>query len=133
MLYLFFNNDCKIKFNSLTKFSFSVSNTNQEVEFNIIKNIYKIIDCMPNLKIFYLLCVKDYKDNEDFYKKFIIKLLSLGLDTIHFEIKNECNIDTYTEDELKEIYPKIEYNKYKEIFIQKFEIPKEKINLLKNS
>jgi hypothetical protein len=122
-----FDDDCKIKFNSLTKFSFSVSNINQEVEFNIIKNIYKNIDCMPNLKIFYLLCVKDYKGNEDFYKKFIIKLLSLGLDTIHFKISNEYNVDTYTEDELKEIYPKIEYNKYKEIFIQKFECQKNNI------
>lgn len=88
---------------------------------------------MPNLKLFYLLCVKIYNGNEDFYIKFIIKLLSLGLDSIHFEISNIGNVDTYTEDELKEIYPKIEYNKYKEIFIQKFEFPKEKINLLKNS
>ena len=82
---------------------------------------------MPNLTFFYLLCIKDYNGDEDFYKKFIIKLLSLRLDTIHFEISDEFYVESYTEDELKEIYPKIEYNKYKKIFIQKFEFPKDKI------
>lgn len=115
-----FDDNCKIIFNSLTKFNFVGSNNTQEIDFNLIKNIYNNIDCMPNLKDFYLICVKENNGNEDFYKKFIIKLLSIGLDSIHFEISNEDIVDTYTEDELKEIYPKIEYNKYKEIFIQKF-------------
>ena len=122
-----FDEHCQITFNSLTKFYFCVRNNNQEIEFNIIKNIYNNIDCMPNLTFFYLLCIKDYNGDEDFYKKFIIKLLSLRLDTIHFEISDEFYVESYTEDELKEIYPKIEYNKYKKIFIQKFEFPKDKI------
>ena len=116
-----FDENCKIKFDSLTKFHFTAKNNKQEINFNFIKNIYNNIDCMPNLKDFYLSCAKNYEGNEDFYKKFIIKLLSIGLISIHFEISKGIFIDTYTEDELKDIYPKIEYNKYKEIYIQKFD------------
>ena len=127
-----FNDSCKIKFDSLTKFHFFCGNNKREIDFHFIKNIYDNIDCMNNLRDFSLDCIKTV--DEDFYKKFIIKLLSMGLNSIYFTIKNFDNNmdkDPYTEEQLKEIYPNIDYNKYKKIFIQKFELPKKKGKIIK--
>ena len=127
-----FNDSCKIKFDSLTKFHFFSGNNKREIDFHFIKNIYDNIDCMNNLKDFSLDCIKTV--DEDFYKKFIIKLLSMGLNSIYFTIKNFDNNmdkDPYTEEQLKEIYPNIDYNKYKKIFIQKFKLPKKKGKIIK--
>ena len=59
---------------------------------------------MPKLEIFYLKCIINNVE-EDFYQKFIKKLLLLKLKSINFEIKNNGN-DTkelYLLRELKRI------------------------------
>ena len=75
---------------------------------------------MPNLKNFKLQYVS--KDiNKDFYKHFIIKLLSKELDNIELEIyyKFEKNKEFYSFYELKEIYPKLKCYDFNNIKIDK--------------
>ena len=69
-----FNMKCNILFKSLTIFKF----TGYEfIRKNIINNIYNNIDNMPNLINFKFECNTNEDINEDFYNKFIIKILSL--------------------------------------------------------
>ena len=94
---------------------------------------------MPNLKYFELYCFTKDKI-ESFYIKFIIKLLSLNIDEIYLSIKYERQIignvidygqwkkkyesdnKEYSKNELKEFYPSINFNNYKNICIRKFDI-----------
>ena len=120
-----FDNKCKVIFESLIKFKITCGNNKNEINFEFIENIYNNIDCMPKLKYFSLDCMKTVK--EDFYKNFIKKILSLKLDSIYFSILNrdfQRDSDPYSEKELKEIYPNLDYKKYESIFIQKFKAPK---------
>ena len=116
-----FEDNCKGIFTSLTSFHFRTGNNKEEIDFNYIKNLYNNIDCMPNLIEFYLDCIKSVVDKE-FYDKFILKLLSLKLNSIHFSIKNgdDEKDETYSKDELIKIYPSINYDKYDKIFIKKY-------------
>lgn len=116
-----FNDNCKIIFESLIKFKFYSGNNKKEINFEIIKNIYNNIECMPNLKYFTLDCINSV--DEDFYKKFITKILSLKLNFIFFSILNRDftrEEDPYSEKELQEFYPNINFKQYEFIFIQKF-------------
>jgi len=129
-----FNENCKVTFKSLIKFHFSTSNDNIYDEFfhdenqkninvklYVLKNIYKNIDCMPNLKDFSLDCINNEVD-EKLYKSFIAKLLSLDLKYLYFVIKKEYEIkeEIYSEKELREINPNIDYNIYDTIYIKKY-------------
>ena len=76
---------------------------------------------MPNLKKFSIKCIS--KDlNEEFYIKFINKILDMKLDYVNISIKKDKNnIDEeYSEKELKEIYPKIKSLDLKNIIIKKY-------------
>ena len=116
----FCNANCKTIFNSLIDFKFS-TNSPYLIDFEILNNIYLNIDKMPKIKNFYIKCiVKDI--NEDFIKKFIIKLLSLRLEYIKFEIQDNKNnfIELYSYFELKKLCPNIKTLKLENIFISKF-------------
>ena len=113
-----FNNKCKMIFKSLKKFHFRNYSENKEYNYQIINNIYKNFHCLPNLENFLLDYVKPIK--EDLVKKFIKKILYLKIKIIHFIIKDIYKpVDPYSEDELKEIWPEINFNYYQEIVIQK--------------
>ena len=110
------------------------------VRYEVLNNIYNNIDYLPNLKYFELYCFT--KDSIDiFYIKFIIKLLSLNIVEIYLRIKYEKQIvkiegdaidyekwrkkfesenKEYSKKELKEFYPSINFNNYKNICIRKF-------------
>lgn len=83
--------------------------------YNALNNFYNNIN--NNCIQFVLQCMKI--EEQDFYKKLIIKLLSLDLESI--EINNYYYIkkDLYSKKELKEIYPDINFNQYKKISISK--------------
>ena len=114
-----FSDKCKIIFKSLNSFHFDFYNDENELNFEIINNIYNNIECMPNLEEFLL--YYNALVPEDFCKNFIKKLLHLKLNTIHFAIKNRLEPnDFYTKEELKKLYPEINFNQFKEIQILKY-------------
>ena len=115
-----FNDKCKVKFKSLVYFKFS--NYSNEINYNFFKNIYNNFDCMPNIKSFDFHGITK-EITEDFYKKFINKILVLNLDYIYFTIKRNSNNDSigkYKDEELKEMFPDIKYIKFDKINITKF-------------
>ena len=115
-----FNDKCKVIFKSLTHFSLH----SLEIGLDILNNIYNNIDKLPNLKYFKLNCINIEIDKE-FHDKFIIKLLGLKLDFIHFEIRKEIvgkHIQGfYTKDELQKIYANLESYNSNKIKIRKFQ------------
>ena len=60
--------------------------------------------------------------NEDFYKKFVVKILSLPkLKQIYFSIQTDIKKEIpYSEEEIKEIYPNVDFSRYDQIFIHNF-------------
>ena len=80
---------------------------------------------MPNLKDFLLVCVNDDID-EQFYRQFVSKILSINLTSIFFSIKKsldrrDAEIEmSYTENELRSLNPNIDYSKYDNIYIKNF-------------
>ena len=114
-----FGNNCQIIFDCLVEFK--LTNTAQyEIDISILNNIYNNIDFMPKLEIFYLKCIINNIE-EDFYQKFIKKLLLLKLKSINFEIKNNGN-DTkelYSLRELKKIVSGINTINLDKIYISK--------------
>ena len=98
----FFSNNCNIIFKSLIKFQFFFKD---QIDFRILENIYNNVDKMPNLRHFSFLCYS-VKNNEDFYKKFIKKLLLMKLDLVILKIdKYSCYSEApcYSKEELMEI------------------------------
>ena len=85
------------------------------MEREIINNIYNNLDKMPNLKTFSMKCI--YKSIGDLRKKFIEKILSLNqLEEIELKIGNKQNESyTYIKFELKEMFPSIDFSKYKKL------------------
>jgi len=131
---LFFNDKCNIKFNLLKKFDFVI---NDEINHDAFNNLCNNINNMPNLKYFRLQC--DIGGiNENIYKNFIVKLLSLKLDYIILSVKKIKNflwvsrlhdIDFkekkdiyYTNEELIQIFPGIKDIEDKEYYIQKIDL-----------
>ena len=64
---------------------FEFSQEQEEIQLEVLYNIYNNLDKMCNLKHFSLTCIqRNIEDN--FHKNFIKKLLSLRLDSIEFKI-----------------------------------------------
>ena len=80
---------------------------------------YKNIDNMPKLEDFSLYCIKPLED--EFCKKFVHKLLHLNLKNINFTLKYKSEPDNpYSIDELKYLWPDVNFNKFNKLHIQKF-------------
>ena len=115
-----FNDKCKFKFKSLISFSM-VNFYGYVLTSEVLTNIYNNMDKMPNLKKFEINTVVDNID-ENFYIKFIKKILSMKLDYIYFSprVKYMGNLEKYEINELKELCSNINEMKYTEIYISKF-------------
>ena len=128
-----FADNCNVIFKSFIKFHFKVPNEylfdddkeDHIIKTYVIKNLYKNLDFMPNLKDFLLVCVNDDID-EKFYKQFVSKILSINLKSIFFSIKKsfdrrDAKVEmSYTENELKNLNHNIDYSKYDNIYIKNF-------------
>ena len=115
-----FNAGNKIIFNTLYFLNIE-SNSSSEIDFDILENLYDNIENIPNLKVLRLNC--NFKNiNEEFYHKFINKILKLQLTYIYICVdwtNNNQNIE-YTFDELKSICKDInKYYYFKNIHIMK--------------
>ena len=112
-----FNKNCKAKFSSLKKFKFFSVN---HISVDILQNLYNNLDNLPKIEDIHIECFS-YDIDENFHEKFIKKLLSLKLVKLKFKIKDTNNYDDeiYNNEELKEIYPGVECDKYDELIINK--------------
>ena len=112
-----FNKKCNIIFKSLNEFSL-ICNYNDLIKDDIFKNISNNLNQMPNLQLLYIDCIVN-KIDEEFYKDFIRKILSLDLKNIYLSIKRDTAYKgkSYSKDELLEIYPNIDFSKYEIIYI----------------
>ena len=113
-----FNKNCNVIFKALNSFSFNFIKISVEAFINLYNNI----DYMPNLKKFYFR--SKVQIDEDYYKKFIQKLLSINCFDISFII-NFLDYDEenyYSKEELSQMFPNINFQKYKNIKISKFKI-----------
>lgn len=116
-----FNKDCKIKFKSLTTFKFKMVE-DEHLNRNILDNIYKNLDSMPNIKKLILDFIVPELD-EEYFKKFIKKILLLKLKNVHINIQKYFTNkkEYYLENDYKELFPDIIFDyEYDEIYIQKF-------------
>ena len=99
-----FNDKCKTIFKSLINFSmhnyYGFDLTNE-----VLTNIYNNMDKMPNLRKFEINTGMVDNIKEDFYKKFVKKILGLKLNYIYFypRLKYFDHIEEYTINELNEI------------------------------
>lgn len=112
-----FNNDCKVLFRSLNYFKFHCESP---IDLRIIKNVYKNIDKMPNIKYFHFHCVSG-EITQEFYMEFVEKILKLNLGYSFIEIKTirgEINKE-YSEKELREIFPKHKFSKLNVVHIKR--------------
>ena len=113
-----FNDECKVIFKALKNFKFS--NYSNEMSINFFNNVFNNIKCMPVLKKFDFHGInKDF--TEDFYKKFMEKILILELDYVYFVIKKNSNDsdEKYKEEEIKEMFPHLKYIKLDKVNIGK--------------
>ena len=113
-----FNDKCNVIFKSLKSFSFSID----EINIDVFNNIFNNIDCMPNLKTFYIKVIVDIE--EDYYKKLIHKVLSLNLYDFSFILNflDECEDNKKKKkSELKEMFTDIDLRKFNKIKISKFQ------------
>lgn len=104
-----FQKNCKIKFDKLNTFCLSQFSEGG-CPFEIFKNLYNNLDKVPNLKNIEINCSSDEIEKE-IYEKFVIKLLEKKLDSINLEIRRDDADDTYTLEELQELYPSTLTNK----------------------
>ena len=113
-----FNDKCNKIFKSLKTFSFSID----EVNIDIFNNLYNNLECMPNLEQFHLKIIVDIE--EECYKKFIKELLPLNLYelsiTLNYLDDYDYDSNCYSKDEIKEMMPGIDMNKFKKIKISKY-------------
>ena len=106
-----FNSECKKILKNLITFNFI--QVQEEINLEVLYNIYNNLDKMCNLKHFGLNCIQRNIE-ENFHKKFIKKLLlSLRLDSISFYIRKNQLGECYSEKELKEIYPDFNIKKFR--------------------
>ena len=115
-----FNNKCKVVFKSLV--SFNLNMNYNEINFNILQNIYNNIDKMPILGSFILECFSK-KVDEKFLLKFIKKLifkkvLVISINIQKFKYKG-CKI--YSNDELIKIIPDINFQDFHNLEIYHLE------------
>ena len=127
-----FKEKCEIKFKELIIFYFK--NEKYETNIDVLKNIYNNIDKMLNIRKIIINCFCS-KMNEEFYGKFVEKILSLNLDSSELKIRLSRNelANGYEEiysikelNEMKKIYPK-----FKSLNFNKIKIHKLKLNLKK--
>ena len=127
-----FKSECNIIFNSLNIFRFTLDYPSKPSKpaSKAIINLYNNIEKMPNLTEFYLCYLNAEKRgkiiiNEELFKKFVEKVARLkSIKKIYFKIREGSwgwgadNI--YSKDELKKLFPKIDFNKFHTIKIFKF-------------
>ena len=114
-----FNSKCEVKFNSLTHFKYT--NYSIGVSLDFLINLYNNFAMLPSLRYFEINCIAEEIDKE-FYHKFIRLILPLNLSYVNFVIRksrDEPN-DLYTEDEIKELFPDLDYVRLDKIKIRKF-------------
>ena len=119
----FFKSKCNIIFNCLESFHFNLSddevNLSEKIKKEeLIENLYKNIDKMPNLTnfFFYIYCKNI---NENFFLKFIEKVLTLkSLKKIFIKINNS-EFGEYSKLDLKQFFPEKDFNKYEKVEIYK--------------
>ena len=80
-----FNSNCNAIFKNLTSFSLK-SEYYYPIDSNVLINLYRNLEKIPNLKYFYLDCLTN-SIQVGFSKKFLTKILSLKLISIYFLIK----------------------------------------------
>ena len=127
-----FNDNCDTIFENLIFFKFIYLGIDG-INYDTLNNLYNNINKIPNLKYFELKCYTDI--NENFYKQFIEKFLSLKLDKliiimekfISNDNENDSNDyqdlnNLYTRVELKILFPKIKYIDINKVFIRKYPI-----------
>ena len=116
-----FNDKCNLIFKSLKIFDFQTYTNVNNIDFKIIENLYNNLNNMPNLEALFITAVQENM-NEDFYKKFVVKILSLSkLKHIYFSIQTDIKKEIpYSEEEIKEIYPNVDFSRYDKIFIHNF-------------
>ena len=109
-----------IYFKSLTHFSFSYYNNSFSEYFDIL---YCFFDCMPKLKNLYLSC-KSNKFDKYNYEKLLKKILTKELNNLDFHIYKEqpSYINILLKEEIRELYPKINFLNYQKICIEKLQI-----------
>ena len=113
-----FKNKCVFIFTSLTLFHLKVDCQKNKSISNILEILYNNIDCMPNLKDFSIHCIKP--DQIHLSKIFIGKMLSKNLERFHFIIKDLYeDKDPLSKKEIIELWPSINFSKFKDLFIQK--------------
>jgi hypothetical protein len=124
----FFKSKCNIIFNCLESFHFSLNDQDGVLiekikKEELIKNLYKNIDKMPNLIDFYF-NFNCENLNENFYINFIEKVLTLkSLKKIFININNNIKNLRIREDlklDLKQFFPEKDFNKYEKVEIYKF-------------
>ena len=124
----FFQKDNKIIFSSLTTFKFSLycDDHSYEVFSELMENFYDNIDQMPNLINIYfsILYGKESKNiTQTYIEKFVYKIICLkSIKNIFVQIGHKSYCDenhTYSKDELKKLFPKIDFNKFHKINICK--------------
>ena len=123
-----FEDVCDIKFNYLRIFDFSTYNNKYDyivINNNVINNLYNNLEKLNNLKSFKFITASEFIEI-DFYRNFIKKLLTLGIYEIEFDIKIvnlpqyiDIKDIAYTEKELKLLFPKIKFSKFKKLVIKK--------------
>ena len=118
----FFKSKCNIIFNCLESFHLSLIDWDVELrekkKEELIENLYKNIDKMPNLTDFYF-NFNCENINENFYIKFIEKVLTLkSLKKIFININNS-KFNEYLELDLKQLFPEKDFNKYEKVEIYK--------------
>ena len=116
-----FNKDCKVIFRALNVFELRTI-SDHVVLLYAMENLCNNLINMPNLTKLVIDCSIQENIDKEFYFNFIKKCLELKLKRLYFSIKktaDESKIVPYSREELQEIYPNINYFKYKEIFIRK--------------
>ena len=115
----FFINKNNVIFDCLETFHFALENCEEKLieKEDLIENLYNNIDKMPNLIDFYFsFYCKNI--NEIFYKKFVKKVLSLkSIKKIFIKI-NYC-WKNFEEEDLKQLFSNIDFNKFQKLKIYK--------------
>ena len=104
-----FNDECNIYFDSLEKLYIRCMGGGSYIE--ALHNLYNNIDKCKNIKELSIELITDI--DEEFYLKFIEKMISKKLKYFSIFIDNEIlSDDCYTLKELNEIFPNIQINEY---------------------
>ena len=114
-----FSNNCNVIFESLISLDLSFQDEKRD-DSEDLNNLYNNIDKIPNLKEFNI--VTSFTKGNDFYKKFIEKILAIKF-IIKINIKKNLhkNTENFSRELLSKIFPNINLNRIYEINIEKYE------------